>query len=57
LFFAARGKEFAAARKSSHHATKRRDVSIIDDENRPGTRRFYAQDPRGNHPEFVEIGA
>jgi len=48
---------FSAERKSSHHATRRRDVSIIDDEKRPGTRRFCAQDLWGNHPEFVEFGA
>jgi catechol 2,3-dioxygenase-like lactoylglutathione lyase family enzyme len=30
-------------------------VPLIDDDNLPGTRRFYAQDPWGNRLEFLEI--
>ena len=30
------------------------NVSILDDDNLPGTRRFYADDPWGNRLEFVE---
>ncbi len=29
-------------------------IGVIDDENLPGTRRFYAHDPWGNRLEFVE---
>jgi catechol 2,3-dioxygenase-like lactoylglutathione lyase family enzyme len=32
-------------------------IPVVDDENLPGTRRFYAQDPWGNRLEFVEISA
>ena len=32
-----------------------RGVAIVDDDNLPGTRRFYAEDPWGNRLEFVEI--
>lgn len=34
-----------------------RGISVVDDHNLPGNRRFYAQDPWGNRLEFVEIGA
>jgi catechol 2,3-dioxygenase-like lactoylglutathione lyase family enzyme len=30
-------------------------VAVTDDENLPGTRRFYAEDPWGNRLEFVEV--
>ena len=30
-------------------------VAVIDDDNLPGTRRFYAEDPWGNRIEFVEV--
>lgn len=33
-----------------------RGVAIVDDDNLPGTRRFYAEDPWGNRLEFVEAG-
>ncbi len=29
-------------------------IGVIDDENLPGTRRFYVQDPWGNRLEFME---
>jgi catechol 2,3-dioxygenase-like lactoylglutathione lyase family enzyme len=32
-----------------------RGVSVVDDDNLPGARRFYAEDPWGNRLEFVEI--
>ena len=32
-----------------------RGIKAVDDENLPGTRRFYAEDPWGNRLEFVEI--
>jgi catechol 2,3-dioxygenase-like lactoylglutathione lyase family enzyme len=32
-----------------------RGVKVIEDDNLPGTRRFYAEDPWGNRLEFVEI--
>ena len=31
-----------------------RGVPIVEDDNLPGTRRFYAEDPWGNRIEFVE---
>jgi catechol 2,3-dioxygenase-like lactoylglutathione lyase family enzyme len=31
-----------------------RGVKIVDDDNLPGARRFYAEDPWGNRLEFVE---
>jgi catechol 2,3-dioxygenase-like lactoylglutathione lyase family enzyme len=34
-----------------------RSVPIVEDENLPGTRRFYAEDPWGNRLEFVEMGS
>ena len=34
-----------------------RGLTVIDDDNLPGARRFYAEDPWGNRPEFVEIPA
>jgi hypothetical protein len=34
-----------------------RGVTVIDDGNLPGARRFYAEDPWGNRLEFVEIPA
>ncbi len=30
-------------------------VPVIDDDNLPGTRRFYAEDPWGNRLEFLEV--
>jgi catechol 2,3-dioxygenase-like lactoylglutathione lyase family enzyme len=30
-------------------------ATVVDDENLPGMRRFYAEDPWGNRIEFVEI--
>jgi len=32
-----------------------RGVAILDDDNLPGARRFYAEDPWGNRLEFVEM--
>jgi catechol 2,3-dioxygenase-like lactoylglutathione lyase family enzyme len=32
-----------------------RGVKIVDDDNLPGARRFYAEDPWGNRLEFIEI--
>jgi catechol 2,3-dioxygenase-like lactoylglutathione lyase family enzyme len=34
-----------------------RGVPVIDDDNLPGARRFYAEDPWGNRLEFVETPA
>jgi catechol 2,3-dioxygenase-like lactoylglutathione lyase family enzyme len=34
-----------------------RGVAVVDDDNLPGARRFYAEDPWGNRIEFVEIPA
>jgi len=34
-----------------------RGVTVIDDDNLPGARRFYAEDPWGNRLEFVEMPA
>lgn len=34
-----------------------RGVAVIDDDNLPGARRFYAEDPWGNRLEFVEVPA
>lgn len=36
---------------------KARGIAVIDDDNLPGARRFYAEDPWGNRLEFVEIPA
>jgi catechol 2,3-dioxygenase-like lactoylglutathione lyase family enzyme len=30
-------------------------VAVVDDDNLPGARRFYSEDPWGNRLEFVEI--
>lgn len=38
-------------------ALKDRGVPVIDDDNLPGARRFYAEDPWGNRLEFVEVPA
>lgn len=32
-----------------------RDYVVIDDENLPGIRRFYSEDPWGNRLEFLEL--
>lgn len=32
-----------------------RGVAVVDDDNLPGERRFYAEDPWGNRIEFIEI--
>jgi catechol 2,3-dioxygenase-like lactoylglutathione lyase family enzyme len=34
-----------------------RGVTVVDDDNLPGARRFYTEDPWGNRLEFVEIPA
>ncbi len=34
---------------------KARGVKVIEDDDLPGTRRFYAEDPWGNRLEFVEV--
>jgi hypothetical protein len=34
---------------------KARDVKVVEDDNLPGARRFYAEDPWGNRLEFVEV--
>ena len=36
-------------------ALKARGVMVVEDDDRPGARRFYAEDPWGNRIEFVEI--
>lgn len=36
---------------------KTRGITAIDDDNFPGARRFYAEDPWGNRLEFIEIRA
>lgn len=36
---------------------KARGVSVVEDDNLPASRRFYAEDPWGNRIEFVEIAA
>ena len=36
-------------------ALTNRGVAIADDDNLPGERRFYAEDPWGNRLEFIEI--
>jgi catechol 2,3-dioxygenase-like lactoylglutathione lyase family enzyme len=33
----------------------RHGIAMVEDENLPGTRRFYAEDPWGNRLEFVEV--
>jgi len=61
-------RDFQAARKAHpafavFHLDELREVlgaqgvAVVDDDNLPGTRRFYAQDPWGNRLEFVEIAA
>jgi catechol 2,3-dioxygenase-like lactoylglutathione lyase family enzyme len=32
-----------------------RGVKVVEDDNLPGARRFYAEDPWGNRLEFVEV--
>jgi catechol 2,3-dioxygenase-like lactoylglutathione lyase family enzyme len=34
-----------------------RGVPVVEDDNLPGARRFYAEDPWGNRLEFVELPA
>ena len=34
---------------------KARGAKVVDDDNLPGARRFYAEDPWGNRLEFVEV--
>jgi catechol 2,3-dioxygenase-like lactoylglutathione lyase family enzyme len=36
-------------------ALTNRGVAVTDDDNLPGERRFYAEDPWGNRLEFIEI--
>jgi catechol 2,3-dioxygenase-like lactoylglutathione lyase family enzyme len=61
-------RDFRAARKAHpafavinldelREALKDRGVAVVDDDNLPGARRFYAEDPWGNRLEFVEITA
>jgi catechol 2,3-dioxygenase-like lactoylglutathione lyase family enzyme len=38
-------------------ALSARGIAAIDDDNLPGTRRFYVDDPWGNRLEFIEIPA
>jgi len=38
-------------------ALSARGVATIDDDNLPGARRFYAEDPWGNRIEFIEVPA
>ena len=40
-----------------HETLRDRGVIVIDDDNLPGARRFYAEDPWGNRLEFVELPA
>lgn len=58
-------RDFRAARKAHpafavkaldelRQALLARDVSVVEDDNLPGSRRFYAEDPWGNRLEFVE---
>ena len=49
---------FAVFRLDGLRETLRaRGVAVLEDENLPGTRRFYAEDPWGNRLEFVELPA
>jgi len=49
---------FAVFRLDELRETLRaRGVAVLVDENLPGTRRFYAEDPWGNRLEFVELPA
>jgi catechol 2,3-dioxygenase-like lactoylglutathione lyase family enzyme len=61
-------KEFRAARKAHpaflvplldelRAALAERGIAVIDDNDLPGTRRFYAEDPWGNRLEFIELSA
>jgi catechol 2,3-dioxygenase-like lactoylglutathione lyase family enzyme len=34
-----------------------KNVPVVEDDNLPGVRRFYAEDPWGNRLEFIEIPA
>ena len=36
-------------------ALKARGVTVVEDDNLPGARRFYAEDPWGNRLEFIEV--
>jgi catechol 2,3-dioxygenase-like lactoylglutathione lyase family enzyme len=36
---------------------KDRGVTVVDDDDLPGARRFYAEDPWGNRLEFIEVPA
>lgn len=58
-------KDFRPARKAHpafavrdldelRQALVERGVAVVDDDNLPGTRRFYAEDPWGNRIEFVQ---
>lgn len=58
-------KEFRPAKKTHpafavsdltalRETLQREKYPVIDDENLPGTRRFYSEDPWGNRLEFVE---
>jgi catechol 2,3-dioxygenase-like lactoylglutathione lyase family enzyme len=40
-----------------HETLRGRGVTVIDDDNLPAARRFYAEDPWGNRLEFVELPA
>lgn len=61
-------REFRPARKAHpafavldidelREALRGRGIAVIDDDNLPGARRFYAEDPWGNRLEFVEVPA
>lgn len=36
-------------------ALKARGVTVVEDDNLPGARRFYAEDPWGNRLEFIAV--
>ena len=61
-------RDFQAARKRTRpsrsssldelrETLRARGVKVIDDDNLPGARRSYAEDPWGNRLEFIELPA
>lgn len=61
-------RDFRAAKKAHpafavHHLDELRETlrargaEVVEDDNLPGARRFYAEDPWGNRLEFIEVPA